>query len=657
MDAMRQDGSYPRPQLVRDEWKCLDGTWRFAFDRDRSGERERWYDVDAAGHFDLTIQVPFPPESPASGVHDTGYHPLVWYRRELSAADLVEAEASTARTLIHFGAVDYKADVWFDGVKVGEHLGGQTPFDVDITEALGSGVSPHVLVVRAEDDPLDAALPRGKQDWQEVPHGIWYHRTTGIWQTVWTETVPGLRLLDVAWTPQVSQGSVRCEVALSERPTAPVVLDVSMTFDGEELAHQSIRLEGPRTVVTLTIPEMSNGQDRARFLWSPEHPVLIDARLTLRSVDDASVILDTAGSYFGMRSVGVGRGQFLLNGQPYYLRAVLDQGYREDTHLANPGSEWLRDEVELMKQMGFNAVRMHQKAEDPRFLYWTDRLGLVVWGETANAYEFSAHAVELLTREWLDLVRRDRSHPSVVTWVPINESWGVQDIATDPAQRAYAVALANLTRALDPSRPVTSNEGWEHLESDILGLHDYSSDVDALISRYGDAESIRITLDSTGPTGRAPVLSQSQRTRFDAGDSPLMITEFGGISYAGADGTWGYSTVRSDEEYAALLDAVFGALRSCPGVVGFCYTQLVDTVQETNGLLTVDHRPKLPLETIRAIVTGQSWPSSEPTSTMGWHATSPRTLASLPTPTDTDPESPEHFLDAAPRVSGRGYDG
>lgn len=617
MEAARQDGSYPRPQLVRDGWTTLDGGWAFAFDPDRLGERQRWYDVDAGEHFPLTIRVPFPPEAPASGVHDTGFHPVVWYRRRVLPADLVRPASSTDRTLLHFGAVDHAARVWFDGVGVGEHVGGQTPFQLDITDLLGNGRDEHVLVVRAEDDPLDAALPRGKQDWQVAPHGIWYHRTTGIWQTVWAETVPALRVVDVAWTPNVSQGSVQCEVDLSARPTSPVALDVSLTLDGEELAHQSVRLDGPRTATTIAIPQMANGQDRARFLWSPEHPVLVDARLTLRPADEPAV-LDSIDSYFGMRSVGVGRGHFLLNGQPYTMRAILDQGYWEDTHLANPGSEWLREEVELIKQMGFNSVRVHQKAEDPRFLYWTDRLGLMVWAETANAYEFSTHAVELLTREWLDLVRRDRSHPSIVVWSPINESWGVQDIAVDAAQRAFSMALANLTRALDPSRPVMSNEGWEHVDSDIVGLHDYCSSVSTLVSRYGSAEAIRATLDSPGPAGRAPTLSRAQRDRFDAGDSPLMITEFGGISHASRDETWGYSIVRSDEEYAMLLGGFFDALRACPGVVGFCYTQLLDTALETNGLVTVDHKPKLPLDTIRRIVTGQSRPADVPTSTMGW---------------------------------------
>lgn len=644
MTSAEQDGSYPRPQLVREQWHSLDGPWRFAFDDDRVGEHDRWFDAEAAEDvFPLTVKVPFPPESAASGVHDPGFHPVVWYRRDITADDLgVPASTAAARdrggsgshgpdrTLVHFGAVDYSARVWFDGVPVGEHAGGQTPFHVDVTDVLASSSRErHVLVVRAEDDPLDPALPRGKQDWEPGPHGIWYHRTTGIWQSVWTETVPALRIVDLAWTPDIAHGSVRCELTLSARPTTPVVADFALTVGDEVLAAQCIRLDGPRALVTLTVNALSNGQDRARLLWSPEHPVLVDARVELRAAPDpvgthsaagpgdGLDVIDTASSYLGIRSVGVGRGQFLLNNAPYYVRSVLDQGYWKDTHLANPGAEWLRGEVELIKAMGFNAVRIHQKAEDPRFLYWADRLGLLVWGETANAYEFSVCAIEMLTREWSDLVLRDRSHPCVVTWVPINESWGVQDITINPAQQAFSRSIADLTRALDPSRPVVSNEGWEHLDSDILGLHDYTDDPDMIRGRYGSPEAIADTLESAGPGGRVPLLGAAQREKYDAGDAPLMITEFGGISYAQGHLTWGYSMVHSDEEYENLLSSLFDALRDCPSVVGFCYTQLIDTEQEANGLLNADRSPKLPMEMLYRIVTGQSGPIKA-SSTMGW---------------------------------------
>jgi hypothetical protein len=351
---------------------------------------------------------------------------------------------------------------------------------------------------------------------------------------------------------------------------------------------------------------LRNAQDRDRLLWSPEQPVLVDAEVVLRE-RGSGLVVDAVDSYLGLRSVGVGGGAFLLNGRPCYLRSVLDQGYRPRTHLATRGTDELRAEVELVKALGFNAVRVHQKAEDPRFLYWADRLGLMVWAETANAYEFSATAAALLTTEWIDLVRRDRSHPCVVTWVPINESWGVQDIATVRAQQQLSRSLAALTRALDPSRPVVSNEGWEHLDSDILGLHDYTTDAARLRARYADRQAVLATvLSGHGPQGRRPVLDEAQERAFVEGRAPLMITEFGGLSMSSDEGSWGYAQASSASAYADWLRRLFDALRASPEIAGFCYTQLMDTGQEANGLVHADRTPKLPVETIRAIVTGNA---------------------------------------------------
>ena len=320
-----------------------------------------------------------------------------------------------------------------------------------------------------------------------------------------------------------------------------------------------------------------------------------------------------------MRSVSVGRGSFQLNGQPCYLRAVLNQGYRPRTHLAAEGPAQLRAEVELIKEMGFNAVRVHQKAEDPRFLFWADRLGLMVWAETAAAYVYSLTAVTLLVTEWMDLIRRDRSHPAIVAWVPLNESWGVPDIASRTDQQNFVRSLASLTRALDPGRPVVSNDGWEHVDSDILGLHDYAGDADELRARYGTSQAASETVRSArGPLPRRPVIGKQQLRAFARGDAPLMITEFGGVSLDGVDDGWGYTTARSDSEYATLLQELFGALRASRDVAGFCYTQFMDTGQETNGLLFADRTPKLPLETIRQIVTGvKDGTGNEPGSTFG----------------------------------------
>ncbi len=602
--ATEQDGSYPRPTMCRERWTSLDGAWEFSHDDADAGLAARWFDRAAAEPFAQHIEVPYPPESPASGIDARDIHPILWYRRRVRHETLIPDDAGVRRLLLHFGAVDYRAQVWFDGQFVASHVGGQTPFTADVTDAVRADADDHIIVVRAEDNPGELDQPRGKQDWLERPHGIWYERTSGIWQSVWAETVPPDHLVDVAWTPDVPAGTIRGEVTLARAPISPLTLELSFTLGSEILAEQSVVVGNRVTTVDVAIHALRNGQDRARLLWTPERPTLLDVDVVIRDRDSNEVV-DSVASYVGLRTASVGGGSFELNGQPYYMRAVLNQGYRSQTHLATLGTSELRAEVELTKAMGFNTVRIHQKAEDPRILFWADRLGLLVWAETANAYEFSPTAIESLTAEWMQLVRRDRNHPSIVVWVPINESWGVQDIASSAAQQQFALALSNLTRALDPSRPVVSNEGWEHVDSDILGLHDYTIDADRLRARYGDTQAATATALSThGPQGRRPIIGDAQAAAFRAGDAPLMITEFGGISMSSRGEAWGYTHAGSDSEYANLMLQLFEALRASTAVAGFCYTQFMDTAQETNGLLFADGTPKLPIESIRHIVTG-----------------------------------------------------
>jgi hypothetical protein len=501
--------------------------------------------------------------------------------------------------------VDYRAEVWCDGHLVASHTGGQTPFWADVTDVLGPGAEAHVLVVRAEDRPTDVEQPRGKQDWRTSPHDVWYDRTTGIWQPVWVESVPAQRVVDLAWEVDVPAATVHAEVDLARFPDRPVILDVTLRLADDILAEQSITLRRDRNYFPIAVVALRNGQDRKPLEWSPENPVLVDAELRLRDRDSGAE-LDSVTSYLGIRTVTAGGGSLQINGRPTYLRSVLDQGYRPRTLLASAGDEELRGEVEMIKRLGFNAVRVHQKAEDPRFLYWADRLGLLVWGETAAAYEWSAAAAEMLVREWLELVRRDRSHPCIVAWVPINESWGVQDIAERPPQQRFVRAIADLTRAVDPTRPVISNEGWEHVDSDIFGVHDYTTDPGQLRRRYATPEAARAAMTATfGPAGRRLILGDTQRRALDDPQPPLMITEFGGISLTSEGEAWGYDTVAA-EDYAERLCQLFDAVRASADVAGFCYTQFMDTGQETNGLLLADGEPKLSVDLIRQIVTGRT---------------------------------------------------
>ncbi|WP_104191334.1 glycoside hydrolase family 2 protein [Cryobacterium sp. Y82] len=605
ISASAQGGVYPRPQLVRPNWHDLAGKWAFEHDDRDIGKTERWF--AHASHLSQVITVPFPPESEMSGISDPGFHPVVWYSRVISTEDIAASGRSLERerVILHFGAVDYRASVWIDGQFIGSHEGGQTPFFFDVTEALTLHKD-CVLVVRAEDDPHDVAQPRGKQDWLEEPHVIWYHRTTGIWQPVWLESVPDQRIEALNWTPNAQAGNVEIEVGLSRRPATGVSVQVELSIAGEILARQSYSTLEPRSRATIQIARQSNGQAFEALLWSPENPRLIDAHVSIIAEDGS--VLDESDSYFGLRSASVASGRFLLNDRPYFVRSVLEQGYWPQSHLAAPSAEALRAEVELIKALGFNAARIHEKVEDPRFLYWADRLGLLIWGEMGSTYEFSSEAVSRVTREWTDVVRRDRSHPSIVTWVPLNESWGVQQIAHDDAQMSFAQSLYHLTRSLDPSRPVISNDGWEHAISDILTIHDYAGTAEQLDANYRDVDAIRALVAGMGPAGR-----RLQLIPREIDGQSIMVTEFGGVSFApdAADDSWGYTTATSYEDFESRVSGLVGSLRDNPILSGFCYTQLTDTMQETNGLTDANRKPKLPIAVIRSIVSGEGAPRSE----------------------------------------------
>ncbi|MHA6732015.1 glycoside hydrolase family 2 protein [Devosia sp. A369] len=575
----------PNPQFRRDNWIDLCGSWGFAHDDGNIGIGQNWCQQTAV--FDRQIVVPFPPESELSGLRETGFHPVIWYRRTFVAPQLQSDE----QLLLNFGAVDYAATVWVNGQCVGNHEGGHVPFSLDVTHALGAGEQ--VLVVRAEDQPEDVRMPRGKQDWLEAPHSIWYHRTSGIWQPVWLSVVPALHLTDIHLVPDLTNARVRCDIRLNTMPAAPTTVTIRLSTQGKPIAEQTMMLNDAELGFDIPVPQLENGVHRDYLLWSPEKPNLVDVEVVLNAKRP-----DRVQSYLGLRSVAVGAQRFLLNGLPYYLRMVLGQNYWPQSHLAAPSPEALRREVELIKAMGFNGVRIHQKIEDPRFLYWCDVLGLLVWEEMPSAYAFSNSAIERLSKEWMAAIRRDKSHPCIVAWVPLNESWGVSQIADRPDQEHYASALYHLTKALDTSRPVISNDGWELVESDIWSVHDYAPDGAGLTSRFHEPADIEAMLTGMGPARRRIVLGGRV-----LGDAPVMLTEFGGLSYLPKQGEkWhGYSTVADPKEFEDRLRDIFSAIAAMPHIAGYCYTQVSDTEQEVNGLLTAGREPKLPFETLRDI--------------------------------------------------------
>ena len=588
-DIPRPD--YPRPQFRRDRWTNLNGEWRFAFDDRDEGLTEAWYETDFGDQegdtpFDRRIIVPYCYQASLSSIGETAFHDVVWYARAFDPPSLEASE----RLLVHFGAVDYRATVWVNGVQVTQHEGGHTPFSADITHALAEGGN--MLVVRAEDPSEDVTIPRGKQYWKEKSEGIFYTRTTGIWQTVWLESVNRSHVSTLRITPNVDAACVDIEIIV-EGSEPGMSLRLCIGREDEQILDDQVGVQSPVIERRLPLVKQGESPDMSHFvegtslaLWSPEHPELYDFRLEL--LDEGGETLDAVESYFGMRKIEARDGQVYLNNRPYYQRLILDQGYFPEGLLTAPTDEDLKEDIELAKQMGFNGARKHQKVEDPRWLYWADRLGFLVWGEMANAYQYSTDYVRRITEEWQRAVRRDYNHPCIVAWVPMNESWAVSGLTTNSEQREHLLALYHLTRSLDTSRLVVSNDGWEQAKTDLLTLHDYG-DAEALARNHATIESA---------VGAKPQGRPAYVPGHSFGGEPILVTEFGGIAFAGEEGGWGYSTVSSGEEFLERYEALITALLQSTHVQGFCYTQLTDVEQEINGLLTYGRQPKVDLDRI-----------------------------------------------------------
>ena len=576
---------YPRPQFRRTAWQNLNGTWCFAFDDEDRGRSQHW-ERAVPGHnptpFDRQIIVPFPYQAPLSGIGDRSFHDVCWYARTFDAPS--ECRPGN-RLLLHFGAVDYRASIWLNGEHVAEHEGGHTPFTADISDV----VRPlgNTLIVRAEDPSEDLTIPRGKQYWKEQSEHIFYTRTTGIWQTVWLEPVPATRIDRLRLTPDLDNKALHMEVSVAGT-RRDASLSATVTRNGSAVATSSIDLEADTTSMDISL--LSGGVPL--LCWSPEEPNLYDLELDL--IDNEGNSLDRVESYFGVRKVEVRGNTVFLNNRPYYQRLVLDQGYFPQGLLAAPSDADLRRDIQLAKSMGFNGARKHQKVEDPRWLFWADRLGFLVWGEMANAYQFSVDYARRMASEWQDVIARDFNHPSIIVWVPINESSGIRASAPAEPEVDHLLGLYHLTRSLDRTRLVLSNEGWEHARSDLCTVHDYA-DPSELVERYASGES---SVDRL-PGGRA-IYCAGHAYRGE----PIVVSEFGGIAFSsGHSGAWGYTTVSDEQQFLDRYNELVSALVQSPAVSGFCYTQLTDVEQEVNGLLTAARTPKADLSRIKAITT------------------------------------------------------
>ena len=562
---------HPRPDFVRPDWINLNGQWAFAFDDENAGLAGRWFEPGHA--FDREITVPFCYQCKASGIEDPGRHEVVWYRRGFEVPENMRGK----RLLLRFGAVDFECAVYVNGLRVGGHRGGYTPFALDITDYVREGENDLCVRVR---DAYDCTQPRGKQNWLEKWFGCWYTPVTGIWQTVYLEAAGSPYLLSAHITPDLDAGTASLRLTLNEAPKSPVRADINVSFEGKDYRTVSAVLTERSQRVVI---DMVQGWNIGGFhTWTPEQPALYDVDICLDSGDSVK-------TYFGMRSIEVKDGWVLLNKHPLYQRLVLDQGYWPDTLLTPPDDEAIRADIEWTKKFGYNGARKHQKLEDPRYYYWADRLGLLVWGEVPSTYEFTQESVRNLSDTLAGFIERDYNHPSIITWVPLNESWGVDRIYRDKRMQATSEMLYCQAKALDGTRLVSSNDGWELTRTDIFSLHDYGEEGSILEKHFADR-------------GRIERIACDHRMAYAEGVEPtgkeaFILTEYGGIAFdeeGDEEGAWGYhGKVRDAEAFFARYAGQQQAVRAIPYCQGYCYTQLTDVQQEINGLLTPDRKPKV----------------------------------------------------------------
>jgi beta-galactosidase/beta-glucuronidase len=582
----RDGENHPRKQLRRDKFFPLNGIWDFAFDNIRANNHP------SQVLWDKTIRVPFAPESRLSGIADTSFHNRCWYQKKFTLQ-----RAEKRRYILHFGAADFETKVWINNQYLGKHCGGHTSFSFEITNELAA-TGMQTLHVCADDDPHDLAKPRGKQDWQRNPHSIWYPRTTGIWQTVWIEEVAEIFIDQLQWTPLLDRWEIGCEVFLSQNQHENLTLRVKLSCDEKVLAYDTYQVFSGEVHRRIALSDPGIDDFRNELLWSPEKPTLIYAEIELWQ---GETLLDAVHSYTALRSICVQKDRFLLNGRPYFMRFVLDQGYWPESLMTAPTPGHLKRDVELVKSAGFNGVRKHQKVEDPDYLYWADVLGLLVFVELPSAYRFTHLSVERLMCEWMEIMDRDINHPCVVGWIPFNESWGVPDLAQKECHQNCVQAFYHMTKTMDASRPVISNDGWESTVTDILGIHDYDANPERMKEKYRVNTTLAEVLSNRRPGGRVLKVEG-----YPHEDEPIMLTEFGGIACAAIDdkGTWGYSVSKDANELRKQFEDLLRAVNEIDLFCGFCYTQFTDTFQEANGLFTADRRPKFSLTAMAHAVCG-----------------------------------------------------
>ena len=579
---------YPRPQFVRKQWENLNGTWDFRFDDQNVGEREKWYKNFER---ELEIQVPFTFETKLSGIQDETRHDNIWYHRTIQV-DANKLEDNNY--ILHFEGSDFVTKLWVNGQFAGSHRGGYSRFSFDITNLVEDGENE--LVVKVEDS-FDMQQPRGKQRWMDEVYLCWYIPTTGIWKTVWSEYVPKISLSSVKMTPNLEDCVLEVEYnveAPESRLNGDLLVEALISYDGKLVNNTFTAITSNHVCAKLDVAmKTTKCYENPVWIWTPDTPRLYDIEFRVR---DKQTVIDEIGSYFAMREIRIDGSKVLLNNAALYQKLILDQGYWKDSHLTPPSEEALIEDIDKIKALGYNGLRKHQKTEDERFLYWCDVKGMLVWSEAPSAYQFSDYAVTEFISEWVEIVKQNYNHPCIITWTPVNESWGMTEIQKRIDQQHFTEAIYYLTKSIDKMRPVIVNDGWQHTISDILTLHDYVAEGTVFAGRYGDKE--RIISNEIAFNGKMLAFADG----YEYKGQPIMISEFGGIAFNNSDSGWGYGgKVEGEDAFIKRFDDIVTVVKELPYACGYCYTQVTDVQQEINGLMDINRDYKIKPEIIKEI--------------------------------------------------------
>lgn len=594
MDNIRS--KHPTPQFIRKNYNLLDGVWDFCFDNENIGYKEGYYNNSKWGK-NLNINVPYCYQSKKSNIGINDDIKVVWYKKVWKIPKNWDINPNKTRLFFHVEASDYRTTVFINGNSVGTHEGGHTPFYFDITDFISD--NNNLIVIRVEDESSQRFI-LGKQSYTNKNFGCWYTRTTGIWQSVWVELVPETYISQFKFIPHLSTGELEVIAEIKGKFSNNSTLFIDITSDDIFIDKSSPMKRSFSTTIHNNIAKFRVSIYDTNFqipLWSVETPNLCNVIFKLKSNAGEDEVL----SYFGYRNVKIYGNQIYINDKPYYQKLILNQGYYNNGLLTGSEDEFIYD-CNIIKKMGFNGMRIHQKVENSKLLYHADKLGLLVWAELPSLYSNDPFNITNIFSELSELVLKHSNHPSVIIWTPFNESWGVSSILENIREQQLTIAAKHIIKSLDyENRPVICNDGWEHTLSDILTIHDYNQDSDYIRKIYpSKIENINFNLSKTNSAKRL------YANNFSYNGEPIILSEYGGIGFEiskYSDSDWGYGNIaKTKEEFYKRFTEIHKVIFDLDYICGICYTQLTDVEQEINGLLDREHKPKFDVKKIASIL-------------------------------------------------------